>query len=216
MRYRFVYFFGPDGTGKTTQADLVALYLRRRGVRVLRATVKQHHTLSYLLLRLLRNNDADYLRMNYFGFDDATAGKIRRPWKVLELFSLMPAIAYRVLLPSFLGYTVVCDRYLIDTLVVLSYFLKDPRFASGKTARLLIRLIPKNALLIHLDTDTNTILARKRDEPLTRELVDYYRNAYNTTVQLFTLPVVTIDTTYASVEAVQQKVLEMIERGFPS
>jgi thymidylate kinase len=154
--------------------------------------------------------------MNYFGFDDATAGKIRRPWKVLELFSLMPAIAYRVLLPSFLGYTVVCDRYLIDTLVVLSYFLKDPRFASGKTARLLIRLIPKNALLIHLDTDTNTILARKRDEPLTRELVDYYRNAYNTTVQLFTLPVVTIDTTYASVEAVQQKVLEMIERGFPS
>jgi thymidylate kinase len=216
MRYRLVYFFGPDGTGKTTQADLVALYLRRRGVRVLRATVKQHHTLSYLLLRLLRNNDADYLRVNYFGFDDATSQRIRRPWKVLELFSLMPAIVYRVLLPQFLGYTVVCDRYVIDTVVVLSYFLKDRHFVSGNAAKLLVRLIPKHALLIHLDTNTKTILARKRDEPLTRELVDYYRNAYYDTVQLFSLPVVTIDTTYASVEAVQQKVLEMIERGVPS
>jgi thymidylate kinase len=216
MRYKLVYFFGPDGTGKTTQAELVSSYLRRKGTRVLRATVKQHHTLSYLLLRLLRTNDDEYLRMSYFGFDDATSERVRRPWKVLELFSLMPAIVYRVLLPSLFGYTVVCDRYVIDTLVVLSYFLKDRRFVSGNTAKLLIKLIPKNALLIHLDTDTKTILARKHDEPLTRELVDYYRTAYNDTVRLFSLPVLTIDTTYASVEAVQQKVLDMIERGVPS
>jgi thymidylate kinase len=216
MRYRLVYFFGPDGTGKTTQAELVSSYLRRKGTRVLRATVKQHHTLSYLLLRLLRTNNDEYLRINYFGFNDATSERVRRPWKALELFSLLPAIVYRVLLPSVFGYTVVCDRYVVDTLVVLSYFLKDPKLISGSTARLLIRLIPKRALLIHLDTNTKTILARKKDEPLTEELVDYYRAAYKKIVNLFNLPATTIDTSCASVEAVQQKVVEMIERGLPS
>jgi thymidylate kinase len=211
MRYKLVYFFGPDGTGKTTQAELVSFYLRRKGVRALRATVKQHHTLSYVLLRLLRSDKNDYLLTNYFGFDAAINTRIRMPWKLLELVSVMPAIAYRVLLPTLMGFTVVLDRYVIDTLVVLSYFLHDQGLLFGYTARLLIRLIPKKALLIHLDADTGRILSRKKDEPLTEEIVNYYRSAYRSIVLAFGLSVTTIDTTNSSIENIQKIIRDLIE-----
>jgi len=211
MRYKLIYFFGPDGTGKTTHAELVSSYLKRKDVRALRATVKQHHTISYLLLKLFRPKDKDYLMLNYFGFDSALKKRIRKPWKMLELFSLMPAVAYRVLLPSLMGFTVVCDRYVIDTLAVLSYFLDDRGLMFGYTARLLMRLIPKKALLIQLDADTGRILSRKQDEPLTEELVNYYRSAYRSLVLAFDLPVTTVDTTNSSVESIQKSILALIE-----
>jgi thymidylate kinase len=211
MQCRLVYFFGPDGTGKTTQAELIFSYLRRNGVLTMRGRVKQHHTLSYLLLKLLRPNNKDYLKTNFFGFDTQLNSRIRRPWEILEIISVIPAIAYRVALPSLLGYTVVCDRYVIDTVVVLSRFLDDQGFMFGNTARLLMKLIPKQALLIHLDADTETILARKKDEPLTQQLVNQYRASYKNIIHAFRLRVVTIDTTNISVLNVQETVQNLLE-----
>ncbi len=207
-----VYLFGSDGTGKTTHADLLALYLERKGYRTRRATVKQHHTLSYVLLKLLTYKKPDKESINYFGFDNQLGRKIRAPWKILELISVIPAVFYRVLLPLFLGYLVVCDRYLIDTLVTLSYFLKDPKILSSPASKLLLKLIPKRSLLFCFEADTNTILQRKKDEPLTVQLIDYYKNAYRHLSQWSGLRAILIDTSNNSVEEVQAKILPLILR----
>jgi thymidylate kinase len=205
-----IYFFGSDGTGKTTHADLIALYLRRKGYRTWRASVKQHHTFAYLLLKLLSGGKPGGRALSYYGFSDELKRKIRTPWKILELVSLFPALLYRVLLPQLLGCIVVCDRYVLDTLVSLSYFLKDQRLISGICAKLLASMIPKNAVLFYMNADAETILKRKRDEPITLELIEYYKWAYQTLIKQLRLKTIIIDTSIAQVENVQKIILQRV------
>jgi thymidylate kinase len=208
-----IYFFGPDGTGKTTHAELTSLYLKRMGYRVWRANVKQHHTLSYLLLKLLNRKNPEGQVMNYCGFGGELERRIKAQWKILEVISLFPAVIYRVLLPLFLGYVVICDRYVLDTLVALSYFLKEPKLVSGTSAKMLVKLIPKDSLLIYFDADTDVILRRKRDEPLTEQLIEYYKKAYGVLMKWLGLKTITIDTSVAQVEEVQKNILRFIRSG---
>ncbi|MGB9826903.1 MAG: hypothetical protein ACPLSM_00085 [Thermosphaera sp.] len=210
LNCKMIYFFGPDGTGKTTHAEHVASYLRRKGCRVWRTGVKHHHTLAYLLLKLLSGKNPDGLPLSYYGFNDELKQKIRTPWKMLELISLLPAIFYRVLLPQLLGYIVICDRYLLDTLVTLSYFLNDQELITGTYARLLTLMIPKHAVLFYMNANTETILQRKKDEPLTSKLVEYYKLAYQIIIRQVKLKVVTIDTSNAKIEDVKNLVLQHI------
>lgn len=214
--YKLIYFFGPDGTGKTTHADLIAVCLRLMGFRVWRTSVKQHHTFSYLLLRIFSYGNSKKEVMRYYGFNRALMRRIRTPWKILEIISLFPAIFYRVVIPLLLGYIIVCDRYVLDTLAGLSYFLKDPKLLLGTTAKLLVRLIPKNALLFHLDSEPGIILKRKKNEPLTIYLIEYYRLAYEIMVKQLRaqgLTVVQINTTTFSVEETHRIVLRHLRSG---
>ena len=210
LRCKMIYLFGSDGTGKTTHADLTALYLRKRGYRTWRTSIKQHHTFAYLLLKLLSSGNPSRHVLSYYGFSDELKRKIRTPWKILELVSLFPALFHRVLLPQLLGYIVVCDRYVLDTLVTLSYFLDDQRLLSGICAKLLALMIQKNAVLFYMNADAGTILQRKRDEPLTLELIEYYKWAYQALVNQLKLKTITIDTSIARVEDVQNIILQRV------
>ncbi len=148
--------------------------------------------------------------MSYHGFEGELVRRIRTPWKILELISLLPAVIYRVLLPLLLGYVVVCDRYVLDTLVTLSYFVKEPQLVSSTYARLLIKLIPENSVLIYFDADTDTILRRKKDEPLTEQLIEYYKKTYSALVEWSGLTTATIDTSVTTVEDIQGTVLPFV------
>lgn len=211
LRYKIIYFFGPDGTGKTTHADLTALYLINNGCRVWRTSVKQHHMLSHLLLRLISSDQA----MRYYGFGDELKQRIRTPWKFLEIISLLLAIFYRVLLPLSIGYVVICDRYVLDSLVTLSYFLKDSSLLDGWSAKLLSSLIPRNSLLFWMDGEVEILLSRKIDEPLTKELLEQYKDSYRKLVNILEtkkLSVVHIDTTVSDLETTSVKVFEEISK----
>ncbi len=206
-----IYFFGPDGTGKTTHAELVWIYLRKKGYRAWRTSIKQHHTFSHLLLNLISaHKNPNGQAISYYGFSSELKQRIKTPWKILELISLLPAIIYRVFLPSLLGYIVICDRYVLDTLVALSYFLNEPKLISTTCARSLVKLIPKGSLLIYLNADTSVILQRKRDEPLTAQLIEYYKKAYDALMRWLGLPVITIDTSTTTVEDVQKTIRQLL------
>jgi len=148
--------------------------------------------------------------MSYRGFDGELERRIKTPWKILEMISLLPALIYRVLLPLLLGCVVICDRYVLDTLVALSYFLKESTLVSSISANLLIKLIPKNSLLIYLDADADIILRRKRDEPLAEHLIEFYKKAYSDILRKSGLVAITIDTSMATVEDVQKTVLRLL------
>ncbi|MEM2598747.1 MAG: hypothetical protein QW482_03405 [Thermoproteota archaeon] len=208
--YRLIYFFGPDGTGKTTHADLVASKLRQRGYKVWRASVKQHHTVAYLLLKIINADSYSRQTITYYGFNNELASKIRRIWKVVEFLGLFPALLNRVYLPLLLSHIVVCDRYVLDTIVTLSYFLKEPRLVSSIPARILLKLIPKKSLLVHFDADTEVIMLRKQDEPLTVELVSYYRRMYALVLNIYGLNVEKINTTDIPIEDVQEKINQLL------
>jgi thymidylate kinase len=198
-----IYFFGPDGTGKTTYSELLSSYLRTRGYRVWKTSIKQHHTFSYLLLKLLQMNGGKRGAYHRY-FNGELLSRIKKPWKILELMSLLPAIIYRVYLPLLLGYIVICDRYVLDTLATLSYFINEPKLLSSKLTSLLIMLIPKESFLIYLDADTKVILKRKSDEPLTIHLIEYYKKAYKVLIRWSRLAIETIDTSMIATDDIQK------------
>ncbi|MEM1646305.1 MAG: hypothetical protein QXL96_10695 [Ignisphaera sp.] len=214
--YKLIYFFGSDGTGKTTQAELVSSWLRRRGYKVWRASIKHHHSLSYIILKTISYGNPYGKIISYYGFNGVLAQKIKTPWKILELMSLFLAVFYRVLLPLLLGYVIVCDRYVLDTLVTLSYFLKDPGLVTGVPIKLMVKLIPKNSLLFYLDAETKVILRRKKDEPLTTYLIEYYRKAYrivNKQLKVLNIAVIQINTTDTSMTDVYRIIVSYLKLG---
>lgn len=208
--YKLIYFFGPDGTGKTTHADLIAARLRLMGFRVWRTGIKHHHTIAYLILELMKRGGYDIQMINYYGFHEKLVDKIKTVWKFIEIISFFMAWIYRVCLPALLGYIVVCDRYVLDTLVTLSYFLKDPKFIISNFARLLVKLIPKNSILFYLEADTQIIMFRKLGEPLTFELVEYYKQMYALSMKIYGIRAKNINTSTETIQSVQEKIASII------
>ena len=176
-----IYFTGCDGTGKTTHAKLVLHYLTKIGIKAVYTNVKIHHVLSYILLTLwLRYNNSVIL---YIG--SKAIHRARTAWLLLELLSIIPALLFRVFIYMALGYIIVCDRYVVDTITTLSLFLNYKALLHSSIAIAFIKLVPKQSLVIFLDADTNTILNRKYYEALTHSIVDYYRKAYSILFKMF-------------------------------
>lgn len=195
-RLRLIVFFGPDGSGKTTQSRLVASNLKEQGFRVRFVWIRAHHSLASVLSKILvcfgycRPNNAQ--ANNYKLFDINLVPRLKRFWELIEFVSVIPWILLKVKLPLLLGFVVVADRYLIDTIVSVAYFVEDDEYLSGYTARILLGMAQKNAFLIHLDAETSVILKRRKDEQLDLDFVAFQKKLYMHFADA--LGVLTIDT----------------------
>jgi thymidylate kinase len=172
-----IIIFGPDGSGKSTQARLLAAYLMTCGFKVRIVWIKSFHTLAYLLSRLYQKLSPRSVELNAYGhiirIKPLCHGKLRRSlWAWIEFFSIIPKNFIEVYIPSLIGETIITERYLIDSIVSIAYAIDDNRFDLSLIARLLLHLIPKNSIFIHLDSDYETI--KKRRQNLT-DSVDFLR-----------------------------------------
>jgi thymidylate kinase len=61
------------------------------------------------------------------------------------------------------GTSIVCDRFVYDTLIDLSVATKDHEIYKKPVGKLFLKLIPKNALFIMLNLDKTTIFSRRSE-----------------------------------------------------
>jgi thymidylate kinase len=78
----------------------------------------------------------------------------------MEFFGVLPLIMQAEIYMR-RGYTLIAERYLIDTITTIAYFLDDPKFVTSATSRMLLRFIPKETEFIFLDADFETIYQRR-------------------------------------------------------
>jgi energy-coupling factor transporter ATP-binding protein EcfA2 len=178
-----IIFFGPDGSGKSTQVKLLINYLRSQKIKVKKVWIRSPHTLAYLFSRLLKKAGFYRIILTPHGveqkmFSLPSDGAFRSFWYLLELISVKPLILLKVRFPLLLGYTVVADRFVVDTVVNLAYYGNDVKFVQSSIANLFFRLIPKNASLIHLDSDYSTILKRRGIAVDSLSFIEFQRTAY--------------------------------------
>lgn len=134
-----IYFFGPDGSGKTTLSRNLSSELTARGVRVRRSWMRGSHTLVFVLSRVLSRFSAFKSRFNpYYGV--AVPKSMTRLWSFLEYLSALPIILWRFILPSALGYTVVADRYVLDLVIWNELVTNHDGFLRSIAARSLLAL----------------------------------------------------------------------------
>jgi thymidylate kinase len=181
------------------------------GFCVYRGRANQHQTLAYLLVKLLTAAGVMDERALHLGFHPVLQNRLRTPWKLLELLSLMPAVVYRVVVFLLLGRIVICDRYVIDSLVSLSYFLRDPSLLNGRTASGILSFVPRNSILVHLDADVPLLLERRKNEPLTPQMIQYCRQAYGEIARRFP-HVAKYDTTLVPPAEVHRQLCTIVDK----
>jgi thymidylate kinase len=190
----FIVVTGIDGTGKTTVARSIANHLNATGHRSKVVWIKSLHTLASLIAATLRISGRKDRFVNANGqlVDRFAPGKyrfLRKGWGLIEFVSILPLVVLKVYLPILAGYTIVADRYLIDTIVMISTNLGNPAFLNSFLGRVLLRLTPKGTRVIYLDADEGTILKRRPDIEYTlgeiqTQLILYRRLAAITGAQI--------------------------------
>ena len=179
---QLIVFFGPDGSGKTTQARLLATHFQQQGFKVRLVWIRAHHSLASILSKILAS--FGYYRVmpsqgkSYKSFDVKLLPKLKGFWGFIEFVSVLPWILIKVKLPLLLGYVVIAHRYVVDTIVSVAYFLGDDEFLNGYAAKILFNLVSKGAFLIHLDTETEIIEERRKDEELDLDFIQFQRRCY--------------------------------------
>jgi thymidylate kinase len=214
-----VALYGPDGVGKSTQIEIISNNLRKEGYKVKTIWIRAPHTLAFIISTVLVKLGFSVNDVNPYGkikkLPDVDSNFIvKNIWATIEFISVLPLILIKVVIPIILGYAIIADRYLLDTIVSVAYYIKDIDFVNGKIARILMLLIPRNSILIHLDADYDTLLIRRGKNVESYEFIDFQKKAYARLSKNITSNY--IDTSKISIDETSQIIDKLIKQYLAS
>ncbi|QOJ79268.1 hypothetical protein IG193_02050 [Infirmifilum lucidum] len=157
-----ICLFGPDGSGKSSLARVLAEVLTRRGFRVRVSWMRGTHTLASLLAVFLSRFWAFRGRDNPY-YNISIPRKMRRLWQLLEFASVIPVILSRFILPRLLGYCVIAERYLPDFIVWVSLTTRDVSYLRSLEARFLLALSEKASVKVYVRASEAELAKRRND-----------------------------------------------------
>lgn len=203
-------FCGPDGSGKTTLARALAVYLRSRRRRLRISWLRGTHTLSSLVARFVGRFELFRGMCNpYYGI--CIPRELRCLWLWLELVSILPIVLIRMAVPRILGYIVVAERSLVDFLVWLILTLRWGGAVRSLVARIVLALSTSLcSYVIYVRAEERVLLLRRRGSA-EEFLIPVELRIYDALARALDLPCV--DTTSRSVYESVAEVLRIIGDG---
>jgi thymidylate kinase len=200
-----LYFFGPDGTGKSTLTQALATQLRDNHYNVKCSWMRGSHTFASLLAIFLskfycfKGSDNPYYTIQI-------PKNLKRFWQFLEFVSAFPVIFTNYIIPSFMKYWVLADRYTLDLIVWICLTTRDRRFLNSFMSRFLLVLSKRTNAMFYVTASIDELKRRNKDSWLTKEQLFLYGKlavAVNAHI---------IDTTTNSVEDSLHEVLDVMYR----
>ena len=154
-----IIFCGIDGSGKTTQIRFIAKRLKEKGLRFKYVWLRSASYLSLLfsvfyrlLTHITKNTE----------HEKKVIAKIRNYLLTIDMFirSML-----RVRIPIRMGYYILCDRFVPDTIVDMISEMENAHLFRSVLGRLLLALIPKQSIIVLLDVEESEAYRRKKDIP---------------------------------------------------
>lgn len=162
----FLCITGIDGVGKTTHVNLILEHLRGKGIKCQYKWLRFHYLFSLPLLVFCRvvgytrvSTLGDSQKCSYHEFYKSRFVSSVYPWILFVDTFLFTTI--KVYIPMFFGISIVCDRFVYDTLIDVAVATKDHEIYKKTVGKLFLKLIPKNAHLVMLSLDKSTIFLRR-------------------------------------------------------
>jgi GTPase SAR1 family protein len=200
---RIIIFFGADGVGKTTQVRFLINSLKFRKYKVKRCWVRARHSLSYVLsLFLLRLGYPYFIYQGDIKLLDARTLPEKKLWCLIEFLSILPLVIIRFVIPYHLGFIIVAERFVIDTIAYNQFFIGDN---FKRYSKILLRFIPRDSMLIHLDSEFPE-LASRREEDWPEEFIKYQLVNYRKMAQK--LDAEKINTSKRSILETRERILK--------
>jgi dTMP kinase len=171
MKGLFITFEGPDGSGKTTQIELLKKYLERKGYPAILTREPGGTVISEKIRTIIL--DRAHTEMDYM--TEALLYAAARAQHVAE-----------VILPSLeKGMTVICDRFVDSSIVYQGYGRK-----LGDSVRIINEFAVRGRMpdaTFLLKVDPAVLLERRREEEMDRldlEEIDYHRTVFRAYMEL--------------------------------
>lgn len=164
----FICITGIDGVGKTTHVNLILEHLRNKGVKCEYKWLRFHHLISLPLLAFCRL--AGYTRVSTLGgtqkcsyHEFYRSGFIAFVYPWILLMDTVLFTTVKVYIPMLFGTTIVCDRFVYDTLIDVVVATRDLGICNKTVGKLFLKLIPENARIVMLCLDKATVLSRREE-----------------------------------------------------
>lgn len=163
-----------DGTGKTTLSKDLVEVLNKRGVKCkyvygrLNPVILKFFILIgnrlFIRERGISKNYSDYSNTKRRAIEKHSF--LSRVYQRILLFDYIPQILFKVKLPLFIGKSIVCDRYIYDT--VITDLSVDMNYSTDKIITVLnnlLRFFPEPDITFLIDVPEEIAYNRKDDTP---------------------------------------------------
>lgn len=228
---RMIAFFGPDGAGKSTQAQLAVDTLKSNGLKVKKVWVRSVHSIAFLLWNLFRklnlcSHQATLpLQLkrgtSHSGKELSKAvipismtppilkGSVSRLlWSAIEFTSILPILLLRVYIPLLLGHYIIAERYVVDSIVTVAYFVNDSNFVESLFAKLLLKFVPKGTIFIFIDANYDIIVRRRGIMAGPYEYTEFHRRMFEELTPI--VGAIYVDASNLSVQETHEKIMNAI------
>jgi len=195
-----MYFFGPDGSGKSTLTKAFARKVRERGYKIKLSWMRGSHTFTFLMAKILSRFDFFKGSENPY-YNIRIPKKLKRLWQFLEFLGALPIILGGFLIPSHMGDWIMADRYTLDLAVWICLTTRDHSFIGKFEAKVLIMLAKRTSTKFYVTANLEELKRRTEKLWFPREQLSLYDKLAET------VDAHIIDTTNKSVDESLQEVL---------
>jgi thymidylate kinase len=167
-RYKIICFSGIDGSGKSAHARRLFYELEAAGVKCKYKWLRSPHLLTFFPMAFYKLRDSKEKRdSTTSGRDGSVKSRIKAnrfiatAWALIVFVDSFLSMVTNVYLPALFSYTLILDRFAIDTLLDVAISLKKEELIFSTTGRMFLNLVPRNSVVLIFDVGEALAASRR-------------------------------------------------------